>query len=116
MTEEALRAMIDQHICVVAGVPYRFRLAWCGTEKHVRPVLARKLINVECIATAESAGERVGLNLVVLITNLSDLPALLDDALLMHAHPAAPNGANAAHREKTALSTGGMESDLHRVH
>lgn len=56
MSIDDVRATIEQHTCVVAGVPYQFRLEWCATEKYVEPVSARTLLNIECIASAESGG------------------------------------------------------------
>jgi DNA invertase Pin-like site-specific DNA recombinase len=76
-----VRAAVEQHICVVAGVPYQFRLEWCATEKYVEPVSARNLLNIECIANANSAEGCVPLYVVVWLTDLRALPAILQDAL-----------------------------------
>ena len=81
MTTEALRAVIDEHTCEVAGVSYRFRLVWCATEKYARRE-PRKLLNVECLATGPDG--RARLQLVVWITNVEQVPAMLEDALIAH--------------------------------
>jgi len=105
MTKEALQAVIDQHKCAVDGVPYQFRLEWCAIEKRVDPALARTLLSVECIASVGPAANRVPLNLMVWITKISELPAVLDDALLICPGDA-PHVATAAHRPKTVASRG----------
>jgi hypothetical protein len=61
-------------------------LEWWATEKDAHPAIARKLLNVECIAMTES--ECVQFQMLVPVTDLAELPAMLDDALLVHlAHP-----------------------------
>jgi hypothetical protein len=85
MTTEALRAVIDEHTCEVAGVSYRFRLVWCAKEKYAGRG-RRKLLNVECLATSDLPGPdgRARLQLVVWITNVEQVPAMLEDALIAH--------------------------------
>jgi hypothetical protein len=85
MTTEALRAVIDEHTCEVAGVSYRFRLVWCAKEKYAGRG-QRKLLNVECLATSDLPGPdgRARLHLVVWITNVEQVPAMLEDALIAH--------------------------------
>ena len=81
MSTDDLRATIEQHTCVITGVPYQFRLEWCATEKYVQPISARTLLNVECIASADSDEGCVPLHVVVWLTDLRALPAILQDAL-----------------------------------
>ena len=76
-----VRAAIEQHICVIAGVPYRFRVEWCATEKYVEPISARTLLNIECIATADSNEDSVPLHVVVWLTDPGALRGILEDAL-----------------------------------
>ena len=76
-----VRAAIEQHICVIAGVPYQFRLEWCATEKYVEPLSARHLLNVECIASVDSHNDRVSVHVVAWLTNFADLHGILRDAL-----------------------------------
>jgi hypothetical protein len=85
MTTEALRAVIDEHTCEVAGVSYRFRLVWCAKEKYAGRG-RRKLLNVECLATSDLPGPdgRARLQLVVWITNVEQVPAMLEDAVIAH--------------------------------
>jgi len=81
MNTSDVQAAIEQHICVIAGVPYQFRLEWCATEKYVEPVSARNLLNIECIATADSNEDRVSLHVVAWLTHVADLHGVLRDAL-----------------------------------
>ena len=83
MNIDDVREAIEQHICVVAGVPYQFRLEWCATEKYVEPASGRTLLNIECIATAGSNKDCVPLHLVVWLTELGALRGILQDALHM---------------------------------
>jgi hypothetical protein len=83
MNIDYLRAAIEQHICVVAGVPYQFRLEWCATEKYVEPASGRTLLNIECIATADSNKDCVPLHVMVWLTDLGALRGILQDALHM---------------------------------
>ena len=83
MRIDHVRAAIEQHICVVAGVPYQFRLEWWATEKYVEPVSGRNLLSVECIATADSNKECVPLHVMVWLTDLGALRGILEDALHM---------------------------------
>ncbi len=62
MNIDDVRAVIEQHTCVIAGVPYQFRLEWWATEKYVEPVSGRTLLNIECIATADSNEDCVPLH------------------------------------------------------
>jgi hypothetical protein len=84
LSSDDLRAAIEQHICVIAGVPYQFRLEWCAIEKYVEPISARHLLNIECIASADSSNECVPLHVVVWLTDLGDLRGILRDALHTH--------------------------------
>lgn len=100
MTNEALRAVINQHTCVIDGLRYQFRLQWWATEKVADPGLARNLLNVECIATTESATDCVQLHLLVLVKDVAELPAILEDALLVHlALPGISRSSDPAHRD-----------------
>jgi hypothetical protein len=83
-TNDALRAVINQHTCVIAGVRYEFRLEWWAKEKDSDPTVARKLLNVACMAMTESGIECVQFHMLVSVTNLTDLPAMLEEALLLH--------------------------------
>ena len=82
MTTDEVRTAIEQYVCVVAGLQYRFRL--CGTERFVEPVSARTLLNIECIATAGSNQQSVPLHVVVWLTDPGALRSILQDALHMH--------------------------------
>ena len=79
--DDDVRAVIEQHVCVIAGVPYEFRLEWCATEKHVEPVSSRTLLNIECIATADSGTDSLPVHVVVWLTDLGALRGILQDAL-----------------------------------
>ena len=81
MIQDAVRAAIDQHTCVMSGVRYQFTLKWCATEKYVDPRLARNLLYVECVATADGDTDSVPLQVLVWTSNLGQLPAILQDAL-----------------------------------
>lgn len=81
MIQDAVRAAIDQHTCVMSGVRYQFTLKWCATEKYVDPRLARNLLYIECLATADGDTDCVPLQVLVWTSNLRDLPAILQDAL-----------------------------------
>ena len=81
MSIDDVRAVIEQHTCVIAGVPYQFRLEWWATEKYVEPVSGRTLLNIECIATADSNKDCVRLHVVVWLTDLGTLRGILQDAL-----------------------------------
>jgi hypothetical protein len=84
MTTDEVRTAIEQYVCVVAGIQYRFRLEWCATERFVEPVSARTLFNIECIATADSNQQSVPLHVVVWLTDPGELRSILQDALHMH--------------------------------
>jgi hypothetical protein len=81
MDTDSVRAAIDRHVCVIADVPYQFRLEWCAIEKYIEPVSARSLLNIECIANADSAHGCVPLHVVVWLTDPGALPAILEEAL-----------------------------------
>ncbi len=81
MIQDAVRAAIDQHTCVMSGVRYQFTLTWCATEKYVDPRLARNLLYIECVATADVDTDCVPLQVLVWTSNLIELPAILQDAL-----------------------------------
>ena len=89
MNIDDVRAAVEEHSCVVAGVRYQFRLEWCATEKYVEPTSARTLLNIECLATADSNTDQVSLHVVVWLADLPDLHGILRDALhtqLAHRH------------------------------
>ncbi len=81
MTNDDVRATIDQHTCNISGIQYRFRLKACAVEKYVGPVLARTLLIVECVVTDANAEEGRRLHLGLWLTNLSELRTLLQNAL-----------------------------------
>ena len=67
MNIDDVRATIEQHVCVMGRVPYRFRLEWWATEKDVERPSGRILLEIECIRTAvaDSHKDYVPLNVVV---------------------------------------------------
>ena len=81
MNIDDVRAAVEEHSCVVAGVRYQSRLEWCATEKYVEPTSARTLLNIECLATADSNTDQVSLHVVVWLADLADLHGILRDAL-----------------------------------
>ena len=83
MNIDDVRAVIEQHICIVAGVPYQFRLEWWATEKDVEPTSARTLLEIECIRidVADSHKDCVPLHVVVWVSDLGALRGILQDAL-----------------------------------
>jgi len=83
MNIDDVRATIAQHVCVIGGVPYRFRLEWWATENDVEPTSGRTLLEIECIriAVADSQKDCVPLHVVVWLSDLGDLRGILQDAL-----------------------------------
>ena len=81
MIQDAVRGVIDQHTCLISDVLYQFTLKWCAIEKYVDPRLARSLLYVECVATADGDTDTVPLDVLVWTSNLGELPAILQDAL-----------------------------------
>jgi hypothetical protein len=81
MNTDDVRAAIEEHRCVVAGVPYQFRLEWCATEQYVEATSARTLLNIECIATADNNTDQVSLHVVVWLADVANLHGILRDAL-----------------------------------
>ena len=82
MDIDDVRAVIEQHTCVIGGVPYRFRLEWWAIEKDVA-TSGRHLLEIECIrmAVADSHKDCVPLHVVVWLSDLGALRAILQDAL-----------------------------------
>lgn len=81
MTLTAIRMAVEEHACHVHGVRYGFLLKWAAVERHSRPERARYLLNVEFVASPSAGAPAHGLQLLVRIDQLSELTALLDDAL-----------------------------------
>ena len=80
MTETVLRSLVEQHSCEVLGTRYSLRLEWVASEQSDAPA-ARHLLRVEYSAVAETTKAPMQLHLLVSLTEMSDLPRLLDDAL-----------------------------------
>jgi hypothetical protein len=83
MRIDDVRAAVEHHVCVIGGVPYRFRLVWWATEKDVEPTSGRNLLEIECIriAVADSHSDCIPLNVVVWLSDLGALQGILQDAL-----------------------------------
>ena len=82
MTQDAIRSTIDQHSCVIRGIRYDFQLAWAAVEKYADPTLARHLLCVEVVASGQMSDETPErLQLFAWVEGLTELPAILTDAL-----------------------------------
>lgn len=81
MTKDDIRAVVNQVACTVDGTRYQFRVQWLAVEKYCDPALARQLLRLEVVAVDESGHARAPLSLFVWVSNVSELPSILEDAL-----------------------------------
>lgn len=94
VTQDSIRQIVDQHSCVVSGVRYDFGLQWAAVEQECDPMVAAHLLRVEVAARGEAADRPLPLHVFAWMDRLSELPALLTDAL--HERLAAAHTAGAA--------------------
>lgn len=84
MTKDSVQAIVDRSSCCIDGVTYVFHLRWVAVEKYCDPGLSRQLLRVEVVASGEAGSAPATLNLLVWISQPSELPTILADALQLH--------------------------------
>ncbi len=93
MTDSAIRAVVEQHSCEVFATRYSLRLEWVDHAQCGAPGSPTHLLRIELNAAHETTKAPMQLHLLVWLTQLSELPALLDDALHQHLFEQAITGA-----------------------
>jgi hypothetical protein len=80
MTQDAIAAAVEQHTCAVFGTRYSLKLVWAAVEESGSTSLSY-LLRIQLSALEETTKAPVQMRLLVSIAELSDLPALVDQAL-----------------------------------
>ena len=82
--EDVIRSAVEQHSCEVFGTRYSLRVEWVDVEQGSSPDSTRYLLRVEFCSLQETTKAPTQLHILVWLTDVSELPALLDDALNHH--------------------------------
>lgn len=82
MTSDQIRTLVNGQTCQIDGVRYEFTATGIGTEKYCDPALPSHVLEVECVAAADSDDDSVRFHFLVWVDDLSELPGLLKDALI----------------------------------
>lgn len=81
MTQATIAALVEQHTCAVFNVRYSLKLLWADGEQHGGPASSSYLLRIRFSALDETTKAPMQMSLLVCLTQLSDLPAVIDQAL-----------------------------------
>ena len=84
MTTDDIRETVDRHSCRIRGITCRFKLRWAAAETESDRAVARHLLRIEVSAIGEPGDAPVTLHVLTRGDGVTDLPALLTDALYHH--------------------------------